>query len=389
MLDSTGFKRKRFQDLFDEMEDKAKEAWGENINTSARSPLGIILRLFAWFLASVWSLAESVYNSGYKNTADGANLDRLGPFIGTTRILEQWAIGKVLIRGTPGHSEAAGFQVATESGVYFEALENFTIDEDGTVLVDVEALESGAGGNVAAETITIIVNPNPDITSVINPERTQGGREKETDAEFRDRWDETVAGGGAASLPAIEAVLLKLEGVRAAKVIQNVSSLPDDAGRPPKSFQAYVLGGQDQAIGEAIFEKGAAGIEPYGDIVVSVNDMGGYPHEVAFSRAVEVDLQIRIELRSNASYPVNGDELIRSALVRYIGGEDQGSYYNGLNMGSPVIYTKLISTVYSVSGIDDLTIEIGPAGAMGTGNVSVQPYQVPQISTESIEVIHV
>lgn len=386
MLDRTGFKRRRFQDLYDEIEDKAKEAFGENINTSERSPLGIILRLFAWFLAMIWGTAEDVYNSGYKNTAQGNNLDRLGPYSGVTRILEQWATGTVTISGTPGRTEDAGFQVTTETGIYFETTEPFTVGTDGTATVPVEALEPGSHGNVAAGSITIIVNPNPDITDVTNLERTQGGREKETDDEFRDRMDQAVAGGGAASVDAIRGALLRLESVRAVAVIPNYTMQTDNAGRPPKSFQAYILGGDDQTIAQTILEKGSAGIEPHGDIVVPVTDLGGYTHTIKFSRAEEVALKIEVEVTKNDSYPADGDDLIRSALVRYVGGEDGGSYYNGLNMGAQVVYTRLISTVYSVAGVEDVVIRVGTGGSMGTGNVHIEPFQVAQVKASDIGV---
>lgn len=386
MLDRTGFKRRRFQDLFEEMEDKARETFGEKVNTSERSPLGILLRLFAWFLAKIWGVAEDVYNSGYKNTATGNNLARLGPYSGVTLILEQWSRGEVVLTGTPGRTVDAGFQAATETGVYFETTEAVVIGPDGTIAALIEALEPGSRGNVAAGTITIIVNPNPDITAVTNPERTQGGREKETDAEFRDRMDQAVAGGGAASLDALRGALLRLENVRAAAVIENNTMQTDSAGRPPKSYQAYVLGGDDQAIAETIFEKGAAGIEPYGDIVVHVPDIGGYLHKVQFSRAEEVQLQISVDVTRNDSYPLDGDAQIRSALVRYVGGEDGGSYYNGLNMGAQVVYTRLISAVYSVAGVEDVSIQVGIGGALESQNVRIEPFQVAQVRAADIEV---
>ncbi|QCT02733.1 baseplate protein [Paenibacillus algicola] len=387
MLDRTGFKRRRFQDLFEEMEDKARETFGDQINTSERSPLGIILRLFAWFLARIWGTAEDVYNAGYKNTAAGNNLDRLGPYSGVTRILEQWATGEVVLTGTAGKSVEAGFQAATEMGVYFETLEDVVIGPDGTVTAAIEALDSGSQGNVAAGAITIIVNPNPDITAVSNPERTQGGREKETDAEFRDRMDQAVAGGGAASLDALRGALLRLDNVRAAAVIENNTMQADPVGRPAKSYQAYVLGGDDQAIAEMIFQKGAAGIESHGDITVQVPDLGGYVHDVKFSRAEEVQLQISVDVTKNESYPADGDEQIRSALVRYVGGEDGGSYYNGLNMGASVIYTRLISAVYSVPGVEDVSVLVGSGNNLQPANVQIQPFQVAQVRATDIEVI--
>lgn len=387
MLDSTGFKRLRFDDLFAQMEDKAKEAFGDTVNTSVRSPLGIILRIFAWFLAIIWSTAEDVYNSGYIPTATGNNLDRLGPQVGITRTLAQWASGELTITGTAGYVVPAGFRAATASGVIFETLTSVTLTS-GSGTVAVEALEAGSGGNWGAGMITVIVNPVPDITSVTNAAPTTGGREKETDAEFRNRFDQSVAGGGAASVDALRGSLLRLTAVRAATIIENTGMTVDSSGRPPKSFQAYVLGGDDQEIAETIFATKSGGIESYGAISKQVNDLGGQAHTVKFSRASEVAIKASVTVTKNDQYPVDGDEQIRNAIIRYIGGTDaSGSYYNGLSMGAAVVYTRLISAVYSVAGVDDVALTVGKvSGSLGGSNVPIQPYEVAQTTAVQIVV---
>ncbi|MGN7359450.1 baseplate J/gp47 family protein [Paenibacillus sp. SAF-054] len=389
MLTEKGFQRKRFEDLFAEAEDKAKEVFGEKVNTSERSFLGILLRLFAWFMAKLWGLAEDVYNSGYIPTATGNNLDRLGPNVGITRVLDQYAAGYVILTGTPAHTETAGFRVGTETGIIYEALEDFTFGPDGKASVKVEALEPGQSGNIAAGMITVIVNPNPDVTAVTNPERITGGREKETDPEFRSRYELSVAGGGSASVDAIRGALLRLDKVRAAAVIENNTMQPDTDGRPPKSIQVYVLGGDDQEVAETIFTKQSGGIETYGDISKEVLDLGGYPHIIKFSHAEEVPIFANIEVIKNDRYPANGDELIRNAIIRYIGGEDAaGSYYNGLSMGGSVVYTRLISAVYSVDGVEDVALTVGSSVETMLGqNVQIAPYQVAQTTAGHIEVL--
>ncbi|ELK38885.1 baseplate protein, partial [Brevibacillus agri BAB-2500] len=45
MLDEKGFKRKRFRDWWIEIEAKARSVFGEQVNLTERTPLGIILRL--------------------------------------------------------------------------------------------------------------------------------------------------------------------------------------------------------------------------------------------------------------------------------------------------------------------------------------------------------
>ena len=64
-LTERGFLRPSYADLLDAFEVKAKELFGSTVNLSVRSPLGIFLRIFAWFAGLTWQLAEDVYNSGF------------------------------------------------------------------------------------------------------------------------------------------------------------------------------------------------------------------------------------------------------------------------------------------------------------------------------------
>ncbi|MHA7580390.1 baseplate J/gp47 family protein [Paenibacillus vandeheii] len=389
MLDETGFKRKRFADLFDEMEDKAKEAWGEKVNTGEKSPLGIILRLVAWFLAILHALAEKVYYSGYVNTAEGNSLDRLGPYVGVSRVLDQYATGTVTLTGTPGYTQAEGFLIATEGDIQFETLDPVVFDSTGKAIVAIEALESGTGSNVAAGLISVIVNPNPDVTAVTNIAATSGGRAKQTDPEFRELFGLSVAGGGSATGDSIRGAILRVAGVRAAAVIINSSIDVDSAGRPPKSYQSYVLGGEDTDIATAIHGVGSAGIESYGDTTVVLKDLSGNEQPVSFSRAEVVPIHIKVHIYKTAAYPADGDAQVVSALAQFIGGTDtDGTVYSGLSMNDDVILMRLVSTIYKIAGVEDVSLELSQDGTTYTqGNIPIEVFQVAQTAADWIEVV--
>ncbi|MEY9097064.1 baseplate J/gp47 family protein [Paenibacillus sp. RC84] len=391
MLDEKGFKRKRFADLVVEMEDKSREAFGQKINTSEWSPLGIIIRLFAFFLAKLWAVAEDVYNGDSINHAKGVQLDRQGPRAGISRFKAAWAKGFVHITGIPGTDIAIGFVVATKTGVTFETTEAAIIAQNGEVVVPIVARDPGSSGNQAAGTITVIVNPNPNISSVTNAEPTGGGREKETDTEFRARFPQSVAGGGSGTTDSIRAELLRVEGVRAAAVIENYYKDPDAEGRPGKSVSAYVLGGDRQAIAAAIFRKRSGGIEPAGSEEEIVFDISGNPQKVRFTYAPEVKVYAKIALRTDESFPADGDALVRSALIRYIGGrEADGSLWNGLNMGQDVVHWEALSTLRGIDGIKDARVELSTDGiTYAPANIDVGPQQVAQADADRIEVGHI
>ncbi|WP_234399688.1 baseplate J/gp47 family protein [Paenibacillus popilliae] len=371
------------------MESKAKETFGETINTSARSPLGIILRIVAWVLARLWQDTEDVYNSAYVNTAEGTALDRLGPYVGISRIGEQYAVGSVVLTGTAGYIVPAGFRIAAGDR-YFETDSDAAIGANGTVQVPITAVDPGQAGNVAAGTIIDIVNPNADVMAVTNPASMRGGREKETDIEFRERFSMSVSASGAGTVDSIRGALLAVPGVRAAVVVENNASTPDGAGRPPKSFEAYVLGGQSTDIGAAIFSKKAAGIESYGTESVTVTDLAGYPHTVRFSYAQTIALALRVTIIKNSSYPVDGADRVRTALVKYIGGEDtDGQIYAGLTMGAAVIYSRLLATVLAIEGVIDAQVKLSTddGSTWREDNVTIAQQRVAQTAAKQIEVL--
>lgn len=388
MLDRNGFKRKRYSDLIEDMTIKAKELFGEDINVTERSFLGILIRFFAWSLAILWEVAEKVYNSGYMHKAEGIQLDRKAWEFGLTRLQEQHARGRIEIFGSPGYIIQEGTLFETEKGILFELTADVTLSANGAGVGEIVCIEPGTKGNVAAHTITILSNPDGNITSVTNPEPTTGGRERETDAEFLERYQHSLSGLGSANVDSIRAELLKLNGVRAAIVIENNKSTPDEAGRPPNSICAYVLGGDSDEIGYVIFKKKAAGIEAYGTEQVQVSDLGGYPHTVGFSRAIEIPISIQLSIYKNENFPSDGVEKIKTELIKYVGGvAEDGTFYTGLNMGEPVVFSKLISRVYQIEGIDDVELLVGMKGqTLGTNNINLDIMEVAQISHTDIEV---
>ncbi|MGY3186438.1 baseplate J/gp47 family protein [Lysinibacillus sp. TE18511] len=387
-LDKNGFKRKTYNDLVDSMSSKAKEKFGADANTTERSFLGILIRIMAWFFSLLWQDTEDVYHSAYRKTAQGVQLDMLLPYAGITRNLADFAYGKIEITGTPNHFIGSGFLVSTNNDIFFETLYDLTLDSEGKGTVEIVALDDGAIGNVGANTITQIVNPDADILSVNNLLKTNGGREKETDAEARERSDITVEGIGSATTAAIRTNLLNIPSIRAAKVIENYKDVVDQYGTPPRSIQAFVLGGGDDEIAKAIHEKKAGGIQPFGTTYVDVLDLSGDVKQIGFTRADEVNVFIKVNVTTNTSFTSNGVNQIKTALIKYVGGTDvNNNAYSGLNMGDDVIVSRLIAKTYSVDGIEDVIVEVSKDGInYNDSNVVIGLQEVAQTHFNDIEV---
>lgn len=390
MLDANGFKRKTYDDLLNDMSSKTKELFGADANVSEKAFLGILIRIMAWFLSLAWMAIEQVYHAAYRKSAEGVQLDKLLPYAGITRILEEYAYGEITINGTANHTVESGFLVSTESDITFETIADVTLDVNGVGIVEIVCTNIGSIGNVEANSITQIVNPDANVTSVNNPQRTSGGREKETDAEARARADITVEGMGSGTPAAIRRALMNLPNVRAAHVIDNYSDVTDAYGTPSRAIQAFVLGGDDGDIAQAILESKSGGIQPYGTTYIDVADLSGTLKSVGFTRASEVNLHARIVISKDSRFTNDGEDKVKNAVVRYIGGSDTTSQlFTGLNMGEKVVLAKAMAHIMSVEGVTDVELSFSTDGGQVflEENVLIDVFEVAQISAENIEVV--
>lgn len=386
MLDEKGFRRKTYDELLEDMELKARELFGADINTSARSFMGLLLRLFAWFLSLAWIILEKVYYSGYVSTATGVQLDRLAKLVGIRRRGATPASGSVTIIGTIGKVIPLGTELTGESegSPIYQTTEEATIGAGGNITVPVEALESGTAFNVGANVLTQLVEPDTEITSLNNALAITNGQDREEDYEFRVRIIEAVAGGGTSN---IRNDLLAVEGVRAATIFENDQNV-EVGGMPPHSIRAVVLDGDDTDIGNALLGAKPGGIQTVGAESVTVKDMSGRDKVVYFDRAQEVDVHLRLSITQNDAFPFDGIDRIKTSLVQYIGGQDaDGRFYAGLGMGDDVVFSRLIGTVYDTPGVADVTVEVSTDGVTYVeSSVSIGDSQVAQTSHDKIEV---
>lgn len=351
-----GFLRPSYTDLLDSYEIKARQLFGTSVNLSVRSPLGIFLRIFAWFSSIGWQLAEDVYNSAYVDTASGVNLSRLGQYIGIRRLSAQKATGVLTISGDADAVVPAGFLVQTQESIRFVTTSDAVIGSSGYVDVPIQAFDAGESGNVPADTITIIVTPIASVIQVNNGTPTSGGQSRETDQQFRERYMQSVDKPGGSNTDAIRAAVIELEGVVSAEVWENELDTVNSVGMLPHSIEAIVLGGLPNDIANAIFRAKAAGIQTNGDNTVNVTDASGMVKQVCFSRPVIIPIYIRIkDLITNRDYA--GNEAIKQALIRQIGSSTE-SETPGLTIGESVVYNKLMCPINSVPGVIDYTVEI-------------------------------
>ena len=377
-LSEKGFKRKLYSDIEDDLFIRAKNMFGEDINLSERSPLGIFLRVIAWSLSLIWQVAEKTYHQGHLNEAEGLSLDYVCEKADIYRFPALKATGEVKFTGKAGKKIYKGFKAATNNNVVYETVEEVQISTDGTVKAKVICTQLGDIGNVDANTINTIINPELDIDTVNNTERFLSGREVETDDELRERYKLSFIASGKATMNAIIAHLLKIPTLKGYKVLEN-DTMEVKNNMQPKSIKVIVLGGTDEEIGRAIFESKAAGIQTNGNISYIATDNLGYKHEIKFSRATEVSIFAKINITFNIT-AINKDALKKEVISKF------KKYLRSINMGDTVILSKIISAIVS-SDIKDVDVMIGKSSAsLAKSNIILLDEEVPTVMDANITI---
>lgn len=388
-----GFRRKTYADIIADMESKAKNLLGANIDLSSASPLALFLRVIAFGLSLLWAVAERVYNSAFVDHAVGQSLDYVVKYAGIARRSATAARRMVRFTGDPGVVIPAGFLIGTDDlSIRFATAETVTIPESGQVDILTHAVEPGTSSNVSTGQLNRVINPIAGIDAVTNIDhpRNVDGLDRETDRELRERYVLSLAAGGASTIDSIRASVLAVRGVRTANVFANRTMETDDDGRPPKSVEVIVLGGSDEDVARAILNTIAAGIEPFGDVEVPIEDAGGQEQLIRFNRAQVIDIYVNIEVETSAAYPADGDDRVRDAVIAYIGGVDTEGVTNaGLSLGQHVVWTAVIQAARSVPGVIDVSVTIGTEpNPTSTSNIPVGARQVAETAHDKVVVSH-
>lgn len=220
---------------------------------------------------------------------------------------------------------------------------------DEATEVAAESVDTGPVQGLS-ETINVIVNAISGWDRVENLNDATLGADQETDAALRARRLAALAGLGNSTLEAIRGDLLTVSGVDQALVFENDTDDPIGS-RPPHAVEAVVIGGADQAIGDALFDSKAAGIATYGtESPVTHTDSQGVDHEVLFSRPDKRDIWLEIDFTVDSDFPSDGRTQAETLILAW-----------GLthNVGDDVVvYPSLVAQVASIPGILDMAIRI-------------------------------
>lgn len=384
-ISSTGFKRKRLDQLLEELNDETKAIFGDNFDVSAESPDGQINGTISESNANLWEIAEESYNAFNPSAATGVTLSNLVQLNGITRLPATSSRVGLTLSGTPGTIIPAGNLVSTsDSNSQFTTEVDITLDGGGLGSVFGAAVNTGPITALAG-TVTVIDTPLTGWDSVTNSADATPGTNEETDVELRARRERSIARDAQAIIDAIFAGVSNTPGVTSVTVLENDTDVTDINGLPPHSFEVIVVGGSDTDIGDVIWLKKPAGILSFGTTTVQIFDSQGIPHDISFARPTQVDIYVEVDVTAFSDYPADGDDQIKQAIVDYANGDLIAG--RGFELSEDVIYTRLYTPINSVQGHEITGLRIGTSpNPTGTSNIPITATEISNFIISNIAV---
>ncbi len=436
-LSATGLTIPSLDEIRDEINSELRAAFGISIDLTDGSLLGAIVAIMAERYAELWELVQAVYSAMDPDAATGTSLESLCALTGTIRDIARPSTVTLTLTGTDTTLVTSGSRAKVPStGSEFETVADATLatlvawaPTTAYVIGDrrtnaarsyvciTAGTSAGSGGptttaaditdgtahwrymgegaaaaDAAAESvddgpivatsgsITSITTPVGGWSSVINLLDADLGNTIESDAQLRLRRELELSTAGSATLDAIRAAVLEIDGVTGCRVFHNPTDATDADGVPPHAVEVLVQGGVDQDVFDVLLDVVAAGIRTYGSTSGTSTDAAGTTHDVSFSRPSLVSIYVDVVLvKDPLEYPADGDDQVRLAIVAY--GDAQQT-------GKNVVASAMSAQAFKIDGVLDVTdIDIGTAPSPPNGTtIQISTRQLAVYDTSRITV---
>lgn len=379
---SAGYQRRTYAEWVERDEERAKQIFGSEVDTSEASLLGKFIRLDCEDKAELEEEAEDIVLSSNYKTASGAALRRLCANVFVTASAGTAAQYTVSIKGTPGTTIEEGtlFTSSADTTKQYYAVNPVTIADDGTATVLVECTEVGTAGVLESGTIDSLAYTDGDIESITGASLVTAGEDGDSDAALRGKYEKARSASGSGTYEAVVGALYQIDGVQAVTV--TVNDTLTDGAIPAKSYCVSVLGAKSLAaqIAQTIFQKGPLTAATAGDETEKVVDQWGDTHEVKFSWMTETLIYVYVKILIDSDWTSSSEESAKEAIAEHI---------NALAAHATVYANDLYTTLKDIPGkVNVMALQISKTGfdSMSTDDIEIGTSEVAKTSTACIKI---
>lgn len=301
----------------------------------------------------------------------------------------------VIIAGSDTSENPA--QVKDEAGHVFVCQTTGTIPASGRIALSFAAQEPGPLV-VAAHTVTRIVQAQPGWDTVDNPSAGATGRDVESRQEFEARRRDSVSLNSRSMLASVYAEVGNTAGVTDLLARQNRGDTPKTEGGvvfKPHSIFISVLGGEDAAIAQAIYNSVSGGCDYNGNTsYVYTDPVTGAVETVLFTRPEEVAFQVLVTIKKTPSLPNDIVARIQANVVADFYGEpyqnEDGTTHHTqdsrVRIGDGIYASRFVCPVISAGAANVVQVELTANGGAAGNFVQLQYDQYPSLTPQHVVV---
>ncbi len=303
-------------------------------------------------------------NCGFAGSTFGEYLDARCDEHGITRKAAIKATGQVRFTGAAGTVIPAGTTVSTSAdlvtntgAVEFITGQEAAVPAEGYVSVDIEAVEAGKTGNVAAGAVVLLATPVNGVSAVTNESPITGGADTESDDDLRARFFARVRTPGTSGNKSdYMQWALGVAGVGAALVIPLWNG--------PGTVKVVLLDSDKQPASQAIVDAAQEYIDP---------DPGLGEGKAPIGAAVTVEAATTVNVDVTATVVLTGVRTL--AEVQGLFEAALADYLESIAFSSDPTarYVRIGSMLLDTEGVQDYSNLLVNGG---TGNVAIADGQV-------------
>jgi hypothetical protein len=297
---------------------------------------------------------------------------------------------QVQCSGATGVTIPLGALVVDPSGYVYSCTQAGTIPGGGSITLPFANQTTGALAVPSSVSIYRTVSGWDSATFVSGVI----GQDVESRSAFEYRRQQSVAINASGSLPSIYANVFAVANVLDVYVTENTTSSPITVGSTsytlaPHSIYVAAVGGDQNAIAKAIWQRKSCGADYNGNTSVMVTDTSGYnvpypTYTVKFNIPTTTTVYFAVNIANNASLPSNIVALTQAAIVNAFAGGDGGPR---ARVGSTIYASRFYAAVAAISPyVEILSIQIGLTASPASNSVTMGIDQEPSTSSANISV---
>jgi len=374
-LTPDGYDAKRAAEWLDQIRNEYESRTGLTLDYDRDEFITQITAIMADRLAEVSQSAQSLYDTFDPANAEGKYLDVLAGLVGLRRQRATPSTVELVLSGDNGKTVPEGSEVKDSQDRTWIANSDISIssNNEGTGIFSAAtegSLQLAAGEIDTANDKGFIVTPVSGWDSAYNPESATPGRDRESDAELRQRRQQSLQVVGAAAVPAIRASLVEeIDEVTSSVVVDNyeITSRTLSTGQtlPPKSVTVFVWPDDTSVsisaseyrskIASKLAELVPAGIESVGNISEDVELADGYlkPFSWYWVTVRNVDVEVRVTLY---------DEYTLTSSLKSEIEDEVLAYFEDIDVGEDVFRLPVVGRLSKLEELKNAVVRFAYQG---------------------------